>query len=161
MLKSITFRLKAFRISYLLVSLALAGGCIWLLGSEIVKGFREGLSFHAAVGLFGLVAVLLFESGILSFIVRSLRSGQTLMLKHLVFKADGTPYIFGLVLAAVGTALTLGFGLLILFAGILPTLEHSPRMLIGDILVTLGTNLLFSVLYFFTFRHESGTFQLI
>ena len=134
---------------------------IFLIVTNIIDGINNGLQFDKALDLFTFVALGLFESGIISFIIRSLRGGQTLLIKHLVFKRDGTPYIFGIVLVAVGALLTLVLGILLATKVMAPSMVLSSRMLVIDILFTVFVNLFFVDLYAWVFRHESGTFQII
>ena len=161
MAKTLTFRLKAYRISYLVFSLIIVAFTIFLIVTNIIDGINNGLQFDKALDLFTFVALGLFESGIISFIIRSLRGGQTLLIKHLVFKRDGTPYIFGIVLVAVGALLTLVLGILLATKVMAPSMVLSSRMLVIDILFTVFVNLFFVDLYAWVFRHESGTFQII
>ena len=161
MAKTLTFRLKAYRISYLVFSLIMVAFTIFLIVTNIIDGINNGLQFDKALDLFTFVALGLFESGIISFIIRSLRGGQTLLIKHLVFKRDGTPYIFGIVLVAVGALLTLVLGILLATKVMAPSMVLSSRMLVIDILFTVFVNLFFVDLYAWVFRHESGTFQII
>ena len=161
MAKTLTFRLKAYRISYLVFSLIMVAFTIFLIASNIIEGINNGLQFDKALDLFTLVAVGLFESGIIAFIIRSLRGGQTILIKHLVFKPDGKPYKFGIILVAVGAVLTLVLGILLATKAMVPDMEFGARMLVVDILFTVFVNLFFVDLYAWVFRHESGTFQII
>lgn len=159
--KPLSFRLKAYRISYLVASLLTVAFTCYLIVSNVVDGIENGLQFQKAIDLFTLVALGLFESGIIAFIIRSLKGGQTLLIKHLVFKNDGTPYLFGIVLAGVGAVITLVLGVLLATCVIVPKMEFGARMLVVDIMFTVFINLLFVDLYAWMFRHESGTFQII
>lgn len=161
MLRTIAFRLKAFRISYLSVSLLATMYSVYLLVDGIITGLEEGIAFRGIVGLIALAAVALFQTGIVSFIIRSLRTGQTLLMKHLVFKNDGRPYYFGLILAAVSSAVTLVLAVLLFVALLFPHMDGNMRLLVADIMLTFGLNLAFTVVFYFTFKHESGTFELI
>ncbi len=127
----------------------------------VIDGIKNGLEFGKALDLFTFVALLLFESGITTFIFRSLRGGQTLLIKHLVFKRDGKPYVFGITLVSVGAVVTLTLGTLLVTSVIAPSMEWLVRMLLVDIMFTIFINLFFVDLYAWVFRHESGTFQII
>ena len=159
--KTLAFKLKAYRISYLVFSLIMVAFTVFLIVNNIADGVKNGLQFDKALDLFTFVALGMFESGIITFIIRSLRGGQTLLIKHLVFKRDGTPYVFGIVLVAVGAVITLVLGILLATKVMVPDMEFGARMLVVDILFTVFVNLFFVDLYAWLSRHESGTFQII
>lgn len=154
-------RSRLFRLSYLVATVALLGYAGFLLYDGIATGFAEGLSFQRAVNLVALLAAALFEVGILLFIIRSLRTGQTLLMKHLVFKADGTPYRLGILLSVCAALPLLLCGIMLVSGAWLSFMEASLRQFVGTAALIAGVNLLFVFLFFVTFHHESGTFEII
>lgn len=154
-------RSRLFRWSYLIVNGLLLCWGVYLLASGLKIGLEEGVRFRQTVNLVALLAACLFEVGILLFIVRSLRTGTTLLMKHLVFKNDGTPYRLGILLALPGALSMLLSGIMVTWGGWLGAMEASMRQFVGFSALIAGVNLLFVFLFFVTFRHESGTFEII
>lgn len=157
-------KIKIFRIFYLVISLALCAYTTFLLLSGIISNLHGALEFKDTVNLFALLFALLFECGIVMFIIRSMRS-QTLLMKNLVFKQDGTPYRLGVVLVSVGGIVLSIVGILLLcsayFWHLFPGMEKDMQLFIADVALIFGINLDFTLGYFLCFRHESGTFLLI
>ena len=158
---SLHTRSRLFRWSYLTANGLLLAYGVYLLVAGILTGFREGLQFRQTVNLVALLAACLFEVGILLFIVRSLRTGMTLLMKHLVFKRDGTPYRLGIGLSLLGAVPLLLCGVMLLSGVWLSAMEASMRRFVGFSALLAGVNLLFVFLFFVTFHHESGTFEII
>lgn len=160
----ISGKIKIFRILYLAVSLSLCGYTAFLMAGNIISGFKSALSFKDVVNLFALLFAFLFETAIVLFIIRSLRS-QTILMKNLVFKPDGTPFKMGVILVSCGGFFFTGLSALFFcspYAGhFFDALERNMRLFIADVTLIFGANLLFTFAYFITFRHESGTFELI
>lgn len=156
-------KIVIFRIIYLVLSLAVCVLTGYLLVDSVVTHLHRALDFKATVNLFALLFALLFEAGIVMFILRSMRS-QTLLMKHLVFKADGTPYRPGVISTALfGAAMTVA-AVFFLSAGalsLLPRMERAMQLFIGDVALIFALNLDATFSYFLLFRHESGTFALI
>ena len=134
---------------------------MFLIVKALAEGIKNGLAFDRALDLFTIVLLLLFESGIIAFIIRSLRGGQTILIKHLVFQRDGKPYVFGIALVTGGAVLMLTLVILLLTNVLAPNMDWSVRTMIVDIMLTVFINLFFVDLYALVFRHESGTFQII
>lgn len=158
-------KIKSFRISYLLVSLVVCGFVAVQLMAGIVSSFRGNVDFSMIIDLFCLLFALLFEVGILLFIIRSLRSHQTLMMKNLVFKIDGTPFRPGVISAAVGGSITTIAAVFFLCCGygldIFPNLSHLTTMFIASVSLIFAVNLDFLLVYFLLLRHEASAFALI
>lgn len=154
-------RIKSFRLCYLSATLLTLLFTLLLIALSIQRGIEEGLRFKDAVRLFALTALLLFQGGIVSFIIRSLRCGQTLLMKHLVFKGDGSPYPFGIALAASVCLATLCLAILLFSSLLLPAMELFSRLFVGGCLLSVGMQLLFVCLYFVCFRYEAGSFTII
>ena len=157
-------KIKVFRIVYLISSILILGFTGYIFTDGVISAVHNSLSFKKAVNLIALLLALLFEFGIILFIIRSLRS-QTLLMKHLVFKADGTPFKLGVYLTAFG-GLALTAVAVIAFSSaygydFLKPMEKSMQLFIGDVTLIFGANLLFTVIYFFVFRHDSGIFEMI
>lgn len=158
-------KIKKYRLSYLLVSVIL---CI-LLSVQLIGGIAEGFSdntdFLNIVNLFSILFALLFEVSVVLFIIRSLRSHQTLLIQSLVFNRDGTPFRSGLI------AVSAGGGILTVLAAVLLICVYSGTLLFGldrltllfiaDVALIFAVNLDFTFLYFLLFRHEAGAFALI
>lgn len=158
-------KIKLFRVIYLIASAAICAYTVFLLTQNILSGIRNTLTFRDTVNLFALLFALLLESSIVLFIVRSLRSGVTILMKHLVFKPDGTPYRLGVVLCATGGIVFSALSVLVFIstygADFLHPMLPQMQRFIADITMIFGVNLLFAFAYFLLFRHESGTFRLI
>lgn len=153
-----------FKTIYLLFSLPVAGFCIYLLCDYLKLGFHGQLVFDDIVNMLTVLLALLFEGAIIGFIVRSYRH-PTILMKNLVFKQDGTAFRPGLIITTAGSVLTgaacaaafyLGF-----IGGIDKLLSARTLFFIGAMVWIMFHNLLFTVAYFFTFRHEAGTFETI
>lgn len=157
-------KIKLFRIIYLLVSLALCVFTTYLLLNGIFTNLHSELQFKSVVNLFALLFALLFEISIVLFIIRSMRS-QTLLMKNLVFKPDGTPYRLGIWLVSVNGFVLSTIGIFFLcnayLFGLLPKMAQESQLFIADVMLIFGVNLDFTFAYFLLFRHESGTFELI
>ena len=106
---SASMKIRVFRAIYLTISALVLCFTVYNLVRNILSGIHASLSFKEMVNIFALLFALLFEFSIVLFIIRSMRS-QTLLMKHLVFKPDGTPFKLGVILVAAGgvilTALT-------------------------------------------------------
>lgn len=157
-------KIKLFRIVYLIVSLVLCLYTAFLLIAGVVAGVRGEPDFKAIVNLFALLFALLFEVSIVLFIIRSMRS-QTLLMKNLVFKPDGTPYRLGVGLVSGGAIVLTALGIFFLCSAygwnVLPKMKQDMQLFIADVMLIFGINLDFTLAYFLLFRHESGTFQLL
>lgn len=115
-----------------------------------------------------MVAVLictLFVVAIGLFILRSISSRQTILMKNIVFKQDGSPFLPGvLITACAGAILCVLFVLMIISAcrfNFFADMPKGAQLFIADVALSLGYNLIFCFIYFLVFRHESGTFMLI
>ncbi len=156
---------KAFRLVYLMLSLAVCFYTAFLLAQNIISGIQNTLTFRDVVNMFALLFALLLETSIVLFIIRSLRSGLTILMKHLVFKSDGAPYRFGVILCAIGGIVFTGLSIFVFVSAygtdyLNPILPQMQRF-IADITMIFGVNLVFTFVYFLLFRHESGTFRII
>lgn len=160
----ISSKIKAFRVCYLIVSLGICLFTGTILVENVRSGFQSSLSFNDVVRIISLLLSLLFEISIVLFIIRSMKS-QTLLMKNLVFKPDGTPFKPGIVLVSSGGVLfTILSGMLLYSAYVGRTIymfTTKAQIFIADVMLIFGINLLFSSVYYFAFRHESGTFELI
>lgn len=157
-------KIRVFRAIYLTISALVLCFTVYNLVRNILSGIHASLSFKEMVNIFALLFALLFEFSIVLFIIRSMRS-QTLLMKHLVFKPDGTPFKLGVILVAAGgvilTALTVVILASAFGSNFLAPMEKKMQFFIADVMMIFGINLLFTLFYFLTFRHESGTFEMI
>lgn len=158
-------KIKKYRLAYLLVSLALCGYLIYQLIAGVILNFIGNADFQDIINLFSLLFTLLFETSIVLFIIRSLRSHQTLLMKNLVFNRDGTPYKAGLSVICVGGILLTVAAIALLLCAysgtLLFKLDQQTLLFIADVTLIFGVNLDFTLLYFILFRHEAGAFALI
>lgn len=152
-----------FKIIYLIFSFAVEAYTIYLLISSIVMGFASGASFDDVVIMFATVFAALFEGSMIGFIIRSFKA-PTLLMKTLVFKFDGTPYIVGIVGVVCGAVVTLALAVLFFISAYGKSIIDIPftaQCFIADVSTILGVNLSFVFAYFLTFKHESGSFAII
>lgn len=152
-----------YKIFYLVFSVLALAYTVYIFAENIVHGFNEGLSFDDIILLIATLFALLFEGSIIWFVIRSFKQ-PTLLMKNLVFKNDGTPYVPGIVIVCIGIAIFVTLAtVFFVSAYIVPFVDMSLRAqwFILDVGLVLGTNLLFTLIYFFTFRHESGSFAII
>ncbi len=153
----------AFKIVYLIFSLATEAYTIYLLISMIIGGFDAGASFDDVVIMFTTVFAALFEGSMVGFVIRSFKA-PTLLMKNLVFKFDGTPYVVGIVSVLCGALITLGLAILFFISAYVKSLMDIPlsaQLFIADVSTILCVNLSFVFAYFLTFRHESGSFTIL
>lgn len=152
-----------FKIVYLVLSVAVEAYCLYLLIERLVHGIEQQLVFDDIVLLIATLVAVLFEGSIIGFIVRSFKF-PTLLMKNLVFKNDGTPYLPGLIIVCIGVVLSLAACIAVAISAFatdwikisLPAQRYI--LAVGAIvLVNLG----FTLAYFITFRHESGSFAII
>lgn len=157
-------RIKAFRISYLICSLCIAAFGIYVLALCLIDGINNGVTFDLTINAVSVTVCVLFEVAIIFFIIRSLRTHLTLLMKNLVFKQDGSPYPFGIIASAVGSVLFIAATILLFVAPALNWLDAMTtpmRLFIADVTLTMAANLGFTQAYFWCFRRESGTFEII
>lgn len=161
---SASVKIRVFRAVYLSISVLILCYTVYHLAQNILSGIHNSMTFKEMVNIFALLFALLFEFSIVLFIVSSMRS-QTLLMKHLVFKPDGTPYKLGVVLVTVGGILLSSLAAVMFasaFGGnFLAPMEKKMQLFIANVMLIFGTNLLFTLFYFITFRHESGMFEMI
>lgn len=152
-----------FKSVYLAISLAVIGYAIYLLAEYIAYGFRAQINFDDCIIMIALVVAALFEGSIIAFIIRSFRA-PTILMKNLVFKNDGTPYVPGILLVLVGALISCAFSIVFFISGYGKSLLDIPlraQRFIAYVGLMLFVNLAFTEIYFLTFRHESGTFTII
>lgn len=152
-----------FKSIYLILSIAVFCYSAYLLIDYIVYGFKEGLEFDDCIMLISSVVALLFEGSIIGFIIRSFKA-PTILMKNLVFKYDGTPYLVGIILVLVGVLLSAALSIVFLISAYFHKfidLYVRAQCFILSVGLILFVNMLFTEIYFLTFRHESGTFEII
>lgn len=153
----------AFKTLYLIFSVAVFGYAAYLLVDYIVYGFKAGVTFDDCIILISSVVALLFEGAVIGFIIRSYKA-PTILMKNLVFKQDGTPYWPGVIVILVGVLLlaaaTVVFFISAYFKQLIK-LDARDQYFILSVCLILFVNLLFTDIFFVTFRHESGTFTII
>lgn len=160
-----TSKIKAFRMTYLTLSLALCAYMLYQLIAGICTGLNDRLGFTGIINLFSLLFALLFETGITLFIIRSLHASQTLLMKNLVFNRDGSPYHVGVGFVSIGAPVFLAMA--VFFLGctygweLLSQLDPGMLLLAADVTLIFGLNLSATMTYFLLFRHEAGAFALI
>jgi hypothetical protein len=165
MKKSTSAKILAFRVIYLIITALILLYSLYLLLNNIAYVADKGMATNDIINIFATTFALMFETSIMLFIIRSMRSRQTLLMKNLVFKRDGKPYMPGVVGCAVGGILLLAASVVMLVAaygnGMLEAMAVQIRLFIADVTLMLGTNLAASFVYFLLFRHESGSFEII
>lgn len=152
-----------FKVLYLLFSLAVLAYTVYIFFENLINGFNKGLTLDDIVLLISTLFAILFEGSIIAFILRSFKL-PTILMKNLVFKNDGTPYIPGIALISFGIALMLALSVTFFVSSYITELIAMPKRaqyFILDVGLTLLVNFLFTLVYFFTFRHESGSFAII
>ncbi len=157
-------RIKVFRILYLICSLCITAFGAYVLTLCLIDGINNGVTFDLAINMVSVTVCILFEVAIVFFIIRSLRTHITLLMKNLVFKQDGTPYPFGIIASAIGSGLFIVATILLFIAPALNWLSAMAtplRLFIADVTLTMAANLGFTQAYFWSFRRESGTFEII
>ncbi len=153
----------AFKIVYLIFSLLVEAYTLYLLISLIVGGFKSGTNFDDAIIMVTTVVAALFEGSIIGFVIRSFKA-PTILMKNLVFKYDGTPYVVGIVGVLCGAVVTLALAILFFISAYVKSIlniPHSAQLFIADVSTILAVNLSFVLVYFLTFRHEAGSFEII
>lgn len=152
-----------FKIAYLICSAAVFCYSAYLLIDYIVDGFKNGVDFDDCITLISSVVALLFEGSVIGFILRSFKA-PTILMKNLVFKNDGTPYFVGVFLVLAGVLLSAALSVVFLISAYfhqLVELYVRAQYFVFSVGLILFVNMLFTEIYFLTFRHESGTFAII
>ena len=152
-----------FKILYLIFSALVIGYTAFIFFANIVNGINVGLTFDDIILLIATLVCILFEGAIIWFIIRSFKE-PTILMKNLVFKNDGTPYKPGIALVCVGIALSLAMSATMFVSAYVVALIQIPiraQYFILAVGLTLLVNLAFVLAYFFTYRHESGSFAII
>ena len=153
----------AFKTIYLIFSLLVAIYIAYLLIDNLVRGVKVGISFDDAILLIAVLVALLFEGSIVGFIIRSYKA-PTILMKNLVFKNDGTPYLAGLIGVAIAAVITVALTILLIVSAYFVNLfnmDKQSQCFILCFLLIICVNFCFTTIYFFTFRHESGSFTII
>ena len=153
-----------FKIFYLTFSLLVAAYTAFILIENLVHGINEGLVFDDTILLISSLFALLFEGSIAGFIIRSFKE-PTILMKNLVFKNDGTPFWTGFIPVAITAVITLGLSVLMVLSSFvitdLFTMYIRGQYFLLAVLLIVSVNLSFTTIYFFIFRHESGSFTII
>lgn len=153
----------AFKTTYLVISLAIICYALYLVIDYIAYGFKSQINFDDCIVMIALVVAVLFEGSIIGFIVRSYRA-PTILMKNLVFKNDGTPYLSGIILVLVGALISCAVAVVFFVSAYARSFLEIPlraQCFIACVSLMLFVNLTFTEVYFLTFRHESGTFAII
>lgn len=152
-----------FKTVYLIFSLLVAIYTAYLLVFNLIRGVKTGITFDDSILLIAVLIALLFQGSIVGFVVRSFRA-PTVLMKNLVFKNDGTPYMAGLIGVAVTAAVTTVLAVLMFVSAYIVNLfnmDKQSQCFILCFLLIISVNFVFTTVYFFTFRHESGSFTII
>lgn len=152
-----------FKALYLAATIAVMGFAIYLLVDYIVYGFKNQLDLDDCFVLIASTVLMLFEGAIAGFIVRSFRA-PTILMKNLVFKEDGQPYLAGILLVLAGVLITCALAVVFLVSAYgksIIDIAIRIQRFIASVGLILFVNLLFTEFYFITFRHEAGTFTII
>ena len=152
-----------FKILYLIFSALVIVYTAYIFFANIANGIKIGLTFDDIILLIATLVCILFEGAIIWFIIRSFKE-PTILMKNLVFKNDGTPYKPGIALVCVGIALSLAMTVAMFISAYFVELIKIPiraQYFILAVGLTLFVNLSFVLAYFFTYRHESGSFAII
>ena len=161
--RNIPRKATVFKIVYFIFSLLVCCYTVFLLTEHIVYGFQNGVNFDDGVILIATLFALLFEGSIAGFVVRSFKN-PTILMKNLVFKNDGTPFLPGILVVSIGAVLALAAGVITFISAYFHSLVELPvraQTFIFDICLIAFVNLSFATAYFVTFRHESGSFAII
>ena len=153
----------AFKIIYLIFSALTIAYTVYIFFENLINGVRNGLTFDDIILLISTLISTLFEGAIIYFIIRSFKE-PTLLMKSLVFKNDGAPYKPGIILVSIGIALALATSVVMFVSAYVVELLQIPiraQRFILDVGLTLFVNLYFVLAYFFTYRHEAGSFAII
>lgn len=152
-----------FKTVYLLFSVAVFCYAAYLLIDYVVYGFKAGVTFDDCIILISSVIALLFQGSVIGFIIRSYKA-PTILMKNLVFKQDGTPYLPGIIIVLIGILITAAMSIVFLISAYfhkIVNLDARDQYFILSVGLMLFVNLLFTDIYFITFRHESGSFTII
>ena len=161
--RNIPRKATVFKVIFFSFSLLVCLYTAYLLIEHLVYGFKSGVNFDDCVILIATLFALLFEGSIAGFAVRSFKN-PTILMKNLVFKNDGSPYLTGLLAVAIGAVLALAAGITCFISAYFHSLVELPtraQTFIFDICLIVFVNLSFTTAYFVTFRHESGSFAII
>ena len=152
-----------FKILYLVFSVLTIAYAAYIFFENLLGGINDGLTFDDIILLIATLVSMLFEGAIIWFIIRSFKE-PTVLMKNLVFKNDGTPYKPGIVIVCVGIAISLAMTVVMFVSAYVVELIKIPvraQYFILNVGLTLFVNLAFVLAYFFTYRHESGSFAII
>lgn len=152
-----------FKVFYLVFSILTAGFVAFVLIESIVHGYSDTLSFDDVIIMVASLFALLFEGSIVGFVVRSFKA-PTILMKNLVFKNDGTPFLTGLIPVAIVAVITLCLSVVMFVSAFVTNLFGMyirGQYFLLCVLLIVAVNLGFTTVYFFTFRHESGSFAII
>ena len=161
--KTTLTKATVFKIIYLIFSLLVAAYAAYLLLENLIKGVKAGVTFDDSILLIAGLIALLFQSSIVGFIIRSFKA-PTILMKNLVFKNDGTPYLPGLIGIAIAAVITTAIAVVVFVSAYIVNLlnmDKQSQCFILSFLLIVCVNFLFTTFYFFTFRHESGSFTII
>lgn len=158
-------KITVFRLIYLLFTILTVLFSTSLLVRDLVIGIKTQIDFSLIIDMVAVLICTLFVVSIGLFILRSISSRQTLLMKNIVFKQDGSPFLPGvLITACAGAILCVLFVLMIISAcqfNFFADMPKGAQLFIADVALSLGYNLIFCFIYYLAFRHESGTFMLI
>ena len=161
--RDVSRKKTAFKISYLVFSLLVAIYISYLLIDNLIQGINTGIDFDASILLIGVLVALLFQSSVVGFVVRSFNA-PTILMKNLVFKNDGTPYLPGLIIITIAAVMFTVLAIVMFVSAYIVklfNLDNPTQNFILSFLLIVCVNLSFTSIYFFTFRHESGSFEII
>ena len=141
---SASVKIRIFRAVYLTVSILILCFTVYNLVQNILSGIHTSLPFKDMVNIFALLFALLFE--------REDRVAASAGERRVALVAAG-----GVILTALAAIVfASAFG-----SNFLAPMEKKMQFFIADVMMIFGINLLFTLFYFLTFRHESGTFEMI
>ena len=99
---------------------------------------------------------MLFEGGIVGFIIRSFKA-PTLLMKFLVFKEDGTPFISRIVIVSIVSFVALGLCVMMFVSAYVTSfipLDSIAQHFLLEVALIIFVNAIFSIGYFFAYRDE-------
>ena len=161
--RNIPLKATIFKVIYFVFSLLICVYSVYLLIDHVIYGLNKGVNFDDCVILIATLFALLFEGSITGFAVRSFKN-PTILMKNLVFKNDGTPFLPGLLTVAIGAVAACAASVVCFISAYfnpLVNLSARAQTFIFDVCLIVFVNLSFITAYFFTFRHESGSFAII
>lgn len=146
-----------FKIFYLVFTLLVAAFAAYQTILNIVHVSDNHQSFDDIILLVAAICSVLFEGGIAAFIIRSFKA-PTLLLKFVVFKDDGTPYISRIIIVSVVAFVALATSVVMFVSAYVTrfiNLETIAQSFLLDLALIIFVNAIFAIGYFFAYRDDA------